>query len=338
MTVSSANEDSTASADPFAAEDPPPRRALGLAGACAIGVLLAIQSRTNGALGAALGDPLAAGLISFGLGSIVLLVAALVLRPARRGVGVLVRSVRGRTALRPWQCLGGVCGGYLVFTQGMAAGALGVAMFTVAVVAGQVSTGLVVDRFGLGPAGPQPITSNRLLGAVLTVGAVLVSVSTQLGGSHASWLVVLPALAGVGLGWQAAVNGRVKQTSGSAVTAAALNFAVGTVALGLAFGLELLVRGLPDPLPSEPWMYLGGFLGLFVIGGSVALVRHTGVLLLSLGMISGQLIGAVLLDVFMPAAGGIAGSTLLGVVLTLVAVGIAVLPDRRGRPAAGLPR
>nr|WP_246868878.1 DMT family transporter [Saccharopolyspora sp. ASAGF58] len=41
-----------------------------------------------------------------------------------------------------------------MFTQGMAATALGVAMFTVAVVAGQISSGLVVDRLGLGPAGP----------------------------------------------------------------------------------------------------------------------------------------------------------------------------------------
>lgn len=337
MNASPANEGPLANASQPAVEGPP-RPALGLAGACAIGVLLAVQSRTNGALGAALDDPLAAGVISFGLGTAVLLVAVLVLRPARRGVVALVRALRGSHELRPWQCLGGVCGGYLVFTQGMAAGALGVAMFTVAVVAGQVSTGLVVDRLGLGPAGSQRITPNRLVGAVLAVGAVLISVSGQLGGSQASWLVLLPALAGVGLGWQAAVNGRVKQTTGSAVTAAALNFAVGTVALGAAFALELLVRGLPGSLPSEPWMYLGGFLGLFVIGGSVALVRHTGVLLLSLGMISGQLIGAVLLDVFVPAAGGILGSTLLGVALTLVAVGIAALPDRRGRPAAGLPR
>nr|WP_228046620.1 DMT family transporter [Saccharopolyspora sp. HNM0983] len=309
-----------------------------MVGACSTGVVLAVQSRINGTLGARLDDALAAGVISFGLGLVVLLLATVALPTARRGVGALVHGVRGSGALRPWQCLGGVCGGYLVFTQGMAAGALGVAMFTVAVVAGQVSTGLVVDRFGLGPAGPQRVTPTRLVGAVLAVLAVLVAVSAQLGGSRASWLVLLPALAGVGLGWQAAVNGRVKQTAGSAITAAALNFAVGTVALALAFAVELLVRGLPGPLPAEPWLYLGGFLGIFVIGGSVALVRLTGVLLLSLGMIAGQLIGAVLLDVFLPTGAGIAGSTLLGVLLTLIAVAIAALPDRRGRPVTGLPR
>ena len=117
-----------------------------------------------------------------------------------------------------------------------------------------------------------------------------------------------------------------------------VNFGVGMTALALAFAVEAVLRGLPA-LPGEPWLYTGGFLGIFVIGGSVGLVRYTGVLLLSLGMISGQLIGALVLDVFVPATeDGIATSTVLGVLLTLVAVGVAALPDRAGRGARRLPR
>ncbi|MER7014121.1 DMT family transporter [Saccharopolyspora sp. NPDC000359] len=314
------------------------QRALGMVGAAAVGVLLAVQARINGALGSQLDDGIAAGLISFLCGFVVLFAASLLVPRARRGFRNLAGELRAPGGLRPWQCLGGVCGGYLVFTQGMAATALGVAMFTVAVVAGQVSSGLVVDRLGLGPAGPQRVTAARLAGAALAVVAVLVSVSAQLGGAHASWLVLLPALAGVGLGWQAAVNGRMKQAADSAVFAAMVNFGVGMTALALAFVVEALVRGLPE-LPTDGWLYTGGFLGIFVIGGSVALVRYTGVLLLSLGMISGQLVGALLLDVFAPAAGGgIAPSTAVGVLLTLVAVGVAALPDRAGRDARRLPR
>ncbi|WP_246154901.1 DMT family transporter [Saccharopolyspora hirsuta] len=314
------------------------QRALGMVGAAAVGVLLAVQARINGALGARMDDGIAAGLISFLCGFAVLFAASLVVPRARRGFRNLAAELRAPGGLRPWQCLGGVCGGYLVFTQGMAATALGVAMFTVAVVAGQVSSGLVVDRLGLGPAGPQRVTATRLVGAALAVVAVLISVSAQLGGAHASWLVLLPALAGIGLGWQAAVNGRMKQAADSAVFAAMVNFGVGMTALALAFAVEVLVRGLPE-LPADGWLYTGGFLGIFVIGGSVALVRYTGVLLLSLGMISGQLIGALLLDVFAPATGdGIAPSTAVGVLLTLVAVGVAALPDRAGRGARRLPR
>ncbi|MGW1676955.1 DMT family transporter [Saccharopolyspora sp. NPDC002376] len=314
------------------------QRALGMVGAAAVGLLLAIQARINGTLGARMGDGIAAGLISFCCGFVVLLAGSLVIPRARRGFKKLAAALREPDGLRPWQCLGGVCGGYLVFTQGVAATALGVAMFTVAVVAGQVSSGLVVDRLGLGPAGPQHVTPTRLFGAALAVVAVLISVSAQLGGADASWLVLLPALAGIGLGWQAAVNGRMKQAADSAVFAAMVNFGVGMTALGLAFAVEVLLRGLPE-FPTEGWLYIGGFLGIFVIGGSVALVRYTGVLMLSLGMISGQLIGALLLDVFAPATTeGIATSTVVGVLLTLVAVGVAAMPDRAGRGVRRLPR
>ncbi|WP_246025402.1 DMT family transporter [Saccharopolyspora antimicrobica] len=314
------------------------QRALGMVGAAAVGLLLAVQARINGALGARMDDGIAAGLISFACGFTVLFAASLLIPRARRGFRNLAAALREPGGLRPWQCLGGVCGGYLVFTQGMAATALGVAMFTVAVVAGQVSSGLVVDRLGLGPAGPQRVTPARLVGAVLAVVAVLISVSAQLGGAQASWLVLLPALAGVGLGWQAAVNGRMKQAADSAVFASMVNFGVGMTALALAFAVEVLVRGLPE-LPADGWLYTGGFLGIFVIGGSVALVRYTGVLLLGLGMIAGQLVGALLLDVFAPATrDGIATSTVVGVLLTLVAVGVAAMPDRAGRGARHLPR
>ncbi|WP_246868877.1 DMT family transporter [Saccharopolyspora sp. ASAGF58] len=181
------------------------------------------------------------------------------------------------------------------------------------------------------------MTPARLFGAGLALVAVVIAVSTQLGSGRASWLVLLPALAGIGLGLQAAVNGRMKQAVDSTVFAAMFNFGVGMTAVALAFAVEVVLRGLP-PLPADAWLYTGGFLGTLVIGGSVALVRFTGVLVLSLGMIAGQLVGALLLDVFAPAGAGISTSTFLGVLLTLVAVGVAAMPDRAGRSARRLPR
>lgn len=303
---------------------------MAVGGATGVGVLLAVQSRINGTLGARLQDGITAGVLSFAIGFLVLLLIAALMPRARRGARQLLTSLRGDGGLRPWQCLGGVCGGYLVFAQGTAAGVTGVALFTIAVVAGQVTSGLVVDRLGLGPAGPQRVTVPRFVGAGLSVAAVVIAVSTELGNKQGSWLVLLPALAGIGLGWQAAVNGLVKQTADSSVTATTLNFGVGTVALLTAFLVQAAVRGVPGPLPAEPWLYVGGLLGIFVIGGSVVLVRHTGVLLLSLGMIAGQLIGALLLDLFVPAAGtAVQTSTVVGIALTLVAVGVASLPTPR---------
>jgi transporter family-2 protein len=308
-----------------------------MVGAVTIGVLLAAQARVNGTLGVRLQDGVAAALISFGGGLIVLVVATLSVPTARRGVLRVVGAVRSRSGLRAWHCLGGVCGAYLVFSQSIAASVLGVALFTVAVVAGQVASGLVVDRLGLGPGGPQHVTVPRLLGAGLAVVAVVIAVWAELTGANPSWVVLLPALAGVGLAWQAAVNGRVKHTADSAITAATLNFSTGSVALVLAFAIELSVRGLPREPPAEPWLYIGGFLGIFVIGGATVLVHYTGVLVLSMGMIAGQLVGALLLDLLVPAAGTeVHTTTLLGIGLTLVAVGVACVPGSggdRARPA-----
>lgn len=306
-------------------------KGLGMLGAIAVGVLLATQSRINGTLGSRMQDGLAAALVSFGSGLVLLVLCTAAMPAARRGLQQVAGALRGG-GLRWWQLLGGVSGGYLVFSQSLSAATLGVALFTVAVVAGQVTSGMVVDRAGLGPAGPQRVTPPRVIGGVLAVIAVVIAVAAKLGSSDASWLIVVPAIAGIGVAWQQAVNGRVKQTAGSATSAAVINFATGSLALALAWAVELAFRGLPSGLPSEPWLYVGGFLGIFVIGGSAALVRYTGVLVLSMGMVAGQLLGALVLDLVVPAPGAhVAVSTVVGVLLTFVAVAVASLPDRAAR-------
>jgi transporter family-2 protein len=206
-----------------------------------------------------------------------------------------------------------------------------VAVFIVAVVAGQSASSLVVDRMGAGPGGSRPITAPRLAGAVLTVLAVVLAVADRIGHPGALVLAVLPALAGVGIAWQQAVNGHVRAAAGSAMVAGFINFSTGTVALLLAFAVTLAVRGFPQgALPGEWWLYVGGVLGIVFIAVGAAVVRYTGVLLLGLGMIAGQVTGALLIDLLLPAAAGRPGwNTTAGALLTLVAVAVAILPSRR---------
>lgn len=299
--------------------------------ATASGVMVAVQSRINGELGVRLADGIAAAVVSFGVGLLILLVLVPATPGGRRGLAALRGALRTGT-LRPWQCLGGVCGAFLVATQGLTIGALGVAVFTVAVVAGQSGSSLLVDRAGIGPAGRQPVTPNRLIGAVLTVLAVLLAVGDRLGDPDALALALLPLAAGVGIAWQQAVNGRVRAASGSAMTATLVNFTVGTAALLLTFAVDLAVRGRPGgAFPDEPWLYLGGPLGIVFIALAAALVRFTGVLLLGLATIAGQIVGAVLLDLVLPTAASHPGlDTLLGAALTMVAVLVAAFgPARR---------
>ncbi|WP_431873814.1 DMT family transporter [Micromonospora marina] len=307
------------------------RRVAGVGLATASGVMVAVQSRINGELGVRLADGIAAAVVSFGVGLLILLVLVPATPGGRRGLAALRGALRTGT-LRPWQCLGGVCGAFLVATQGLTIGALGVAVFTVAVVAGQSGSSLLVDRAGIGPTGRQPVTPNRLIGAMLTVLAVLLAVGDRLGDPDALALALLPLAAGVGIAWQQAVNGRVRAASGSAMTATLVNFTVGTAALLVTFAVDLAVRGRPaGAFPDEPWLYLGGPLGIVFIALAAALVRFTGVLLLGLATIAGQIVGAVLLDLVLPTAASHPGlDTLLGAALTMVAVLVAAFgPTRR---------
>ncbi|CRK59895.1 Putative inner membrane protein [Alloactinosynnema sp. L-07] len=288
------------------------------------GVVLALQARINGELGSALGDGLIAAAISFAIGLVILASAVAATPATRAAVQRLIDGLRARR-LRPWQCLGGTAGAWYVTSQGLTVSALGVAVFTVAVVAGQVVSSLAVDRAGLAPGEPQPITASRAFGAALAVVAVGVAVSDEFGRSGHLWLALVPALAGVGIGWQQAVNGQVRATADSVAVASALNFAVGLVALLLASGVDVALRGLPDALPPQWWLYAGGALGVFALSTAVFAVRLIGVLMVGLCAVAGQLAGALLLDV---AAGGLQAATVAGVVITFVAVGVAASPRR----------
>ncbi|TDB77207.1 DMT family transporter [Micromonospora sp. KC721] len=305
---------------------PASRRIAGVGLATASGVAVAVQSWINGELGVRLADGIAAAVVSFASGLLVLLVLVPAVPAGRRGLREL-RAALGGGTLRPWQCLGGVCGAFLVATQGLTIGALGVAVFTVAVVAGQSASSLAVDRAGVGPAGRQRVTTARVAGAVLTVLAVLLAVGDRLADPGALALAPLPLLAGMGIAWQQAVNARVRDAAGSALTATLVNFSVGMVALLATLAVEMAVRGRPGGvLPGEPWLYLGGPIGIVFIAVAAALVRFTGVLLFGLATIAGQVIGAVLLDLLLPTAASHPGpAALAGAALTLVAVLIAAL-------------
>ncbi|WP_285115924.1 DMT family transporter [Leifsonia sp. fls2-241-R2A-40a] len=298
------------------------------------GALVALQSRINGELGSRLGDGFTAAAISFGSGLIILTVALAIAPAGRRGLARIREALRSR-ALRWWYVLGGAAGSFLVLSQGLTAAALGVALFTVAVVAGQTISGLVLDRVGIGPGGRRPLTAARLVGALLALVAVTWAVSAQFGGSAPVWLMLLPFIAGLGTGWQQAVNGQVRSVAESALTATFINFAVGSTVLVVLMLGRWAVAGLPNALPSEPWLYIGGSLGCVFIGVTALLVRITGVLLLGLATVAGQLAAALLLDLLLPTAGHtLAFSTIGGTLLAIVAVGIASIRWGRRRVPA----
>lgn len=311
---------------------------LGVVFGFCIGAGVAVQSRINGALGERLHDGIAAAVVSFGTGLLVLGVGFLVSGLLRSGVRRVRQGLRVGE-LRGWQLLGGLCGALFVACQGLTVGAIGVTAFTVAAVAGQLISSLVVDRLGLAPSGRTPVTVLRIGGAVLAVGAVLLAGLNRAGGSAGTLalpdsvrnvpsvlLIVLPALAGVGLAWQQAVNGRVG-AAGGPFSAALVNFAVGLAALLVIEAVVLVAVGGPHEFPTEPWLYLGGLIGVAFIALAAVTVRWISVLLLGLTSVAGQLTTALVLDLVLPTGTGLSPLSVLGCSLTLVAV---VIAARRG--------
>lgn len=302
-----------------------------LTGAVIVGVLTALQARINGQLGLRLGDGFVAAAISFGSGLVLLIVLSAILPAGRRGFGRLRAGIRDRTI--PWWMLaGGVAGAFTVATQGLAVAVIGVSLFTVGVVAGQTISGLVLDRAGYGPAGVVAITVPRLIGGLLALIAVGVSLQGGVLEQVPWWMLVMPVIAGVGIAWQQATNGRLRQRVGTPLTATLVNFIGGTTMLVIAAAVHVALVGAPAAFPVEPWLYLGGVIGVTYIFMSAALVVHTGVLLLGLGTVAGQLVTAFALDALWPAAASPGWTTeLLMVIVAGAGVVIAAAPGAARR-------
>ena len=313
---------------PPAAAAHPLRTALLLVAAFATGVLVALQSRINGELGQKLDDGFVAATISFGSGFLILAIASLFWRPGRVGVGRVVAAVRSR-GIPWWYVVGGAAGAFFVLSQSLVVGLVGVALFTVGVVAGQTVSSLLVDRRGLGSMGAKPVTWQRLVGAIVALLAVVLAASSELRGDLPFWVLLIPFLAGLGVGWQQAVNGQVRAIAGSAFTATFGNFLVGALVLLVGAVIHTAIAGWPAHFPATPWLYLGGLVGIAFIAAQTIIVRTTGVLLMGLAVLSGQLVTAVVFDLVAPVeAHAIAPLTIVGAGLTLVAVVIAAIPGR----------
>ncbi|WP_127819104.1 DMT family transporter [Microbacterium sp. CPCC 204701] len=305
--------------------------ALALGGAVAIGVMTAVQARINGQLGVHLDDGFVAAVISFGSGLVILIVLSAAFPAGRAGFARLVEGIRERRI--PWWMLaGGAAGALTVATQGLAVGLIGVSLFTVGVVAGQTVSGLLLDRAGFGPAGIVAVTVPRLIGGALALVAVSLAVAGDGLAGVPLWMAVLPVLAGAGIAWQQATNGRLRQRVQTPLTATLVNFAGGTILLAIAAVVHVGLVGAPRPLPADPWLYLGGAIGVVYIALGTAIVRDTGVLLLGLGAVVGQLCASVLIDAVWPTPTGPGlVQELAMVTIALLSVVVAAVPWRRRR-------
>lgn len=294
------------------------------------GAMVSLQSHLNGQLAVELGTGPRAGfgaaVVSFGSGLVLVGIITAALPSARRGVRALQTALLNRR-LHPAEMVGGAFGAFLVATQGLTVGTIGVALFSIAVTAGQSSSALLVDHFGLGPSGHQPLSIPRVIAAAFAIVAVILAAGERLAaafGWQTALFALLALVAGAGTAVQQAINGRLSAVGGPWATTLN-NFVVGTTVLVVCFALSLLAGGqFVGHLPAEPALYAGGAMGVAFIWLAAVLVKIHGVLVLGLAMIAGNVMGAEVIEL----AGGdthIGWVGILAGILTVLGVLLAVL-------------
>ncbi len=298
------------------------------------GLVAATQARVNGQFSQAVGNPSAAALLSMATGLAILTPVVLLAAPLRAGLAAVPSAVRSG-ALPRWMLTAGSLGALVLFSQAFAVSSLGVAVYSVVFVASLTGAGLLVDRVGLSPTGPQAVTANRVGGAMLGVAAALVAAAPSLATrSFAIAAATVAVAAGAGGAAQSAMLGRLGAATGRPLAAVWVNFLGGALTLAVIVAVVCLLGGT-WALPPIGWLWLGGPLGLMIVATIVLAVRRAGVLLVALSMTAGQMIGSLAWDWGAPVAGrGIDASAVAGAVLLMGAVALAALraPARRAEP------
>ena len=287
------------------------------------GVLIALQARANGELSHRLDNGLQAALVSFGSGLLIILIITPFSSHIKEGIANL-RGAIVRKEIARWKLFAGALGGSFVAIQTQIVPLIGVAIYSVASIAGQTAMSLVVDRIGLTGGGKKLISPRRVTAAFITVFAVLVSVWDRIDANNLSMIAVTAGcIAGAVVGVQRALNGQINEHSHQSFTTSLLNFITGTsflvilILTGVALGKNEL-----SPLPAGPWwIYTGGVIGVIYIAFTSTIVQHLGVLTFTLFSVGGQLAGSLIIDLVSPTDGvSVSAYLITGLAMTYIGV------------------
>jgi bacterial/archaeal transporter family-2 protein len=292
------------------------------------GCLSSVQIRINGELGHQLQSPLIAAFISF-LGGAVCAWGIAVAMPGTRRALTKLRTLR-RSG---WLFTSGAYGALYVATTIVAGPIIGIAATSVAVVAGKVCGGLLIDQSRFFRY--SPVTLRRLTGALLAIVAVIIS---QIGIPAKEWqplLILLLCLSGMSLSLQAALQGSLNKRLDSLPLVTALSFSLGALLLlvallGLYAGGALHFSGQANAW----WLYSGGAFGVACVVIAAMAVPIIGVFRLVIATAVGQLVGSLLLDYFLPLGSGLRVPL---VVAACVTIGALWITRRHRTPAESLP-
>jgi transporter family-2 protein len=287
------------------------------------GVMIALQARVNGELSHRLNNGVEAALVSFGSGLIVVALITAFSPAIKTGIKNL-RGAVSRKEIPQWTLFAGALGGTFVAIQTHVVPVIGVAIYSVASIAGQTAASLLVDRLGITGGGKKKITVRRLAAAIFTVLAVFISVFDRIEKANlALFAVFLAGVAGAVVGVQRALNGQINEHSHQSYTTSLLNFLMGTSFLVLLLtGIQIFGDTPLAALPTDTWwMYTGGVIGVIYIAFTAKIVQHLGVLTFTLFSVGGNLLGSLLVDFLLPTKGvHISWYLITGIAMTYLGV------------------
>jgi transporter family-2 protein len=270
-----------------------------------------------------MGDSLEAALVSFSTGLLFVSGIALVRKDVRAGFRQIFTAIN-LNKMPAWTITAGILGASFVAMQTYVVPIAGVALFTVASLAGQTAISLWIDKSALSGGTKTLITKRRVVAAIITVLAVVLSAWDRFELSNFSIIALgLAFFAGSWVGVQRALNGRINSHSNKSFATSWLNFITGTSFLLLLLLLRSLFtdHSILNFQTAPLWMFLGGSIGVIYIALSSHIVQHLGVLEFTLFSVGGMLIGSLLIDLLLPTPGTVISPFLIaGIALTYLGV------------------
>lgn len=292
-----------------------------VAGSIVCGLCIAFQGRLGAAVATRSGSAYFAGFVMFASSLILIGTVTLANRPVRLATGQVIKALWRRKTPRKLLFAGPI-GAFVAVVQAAVIALTGTSFYSVAFVLGQIAGGAVIDSAGVGREDRVPLYGRRLIGMLIAALSVSISIATI--GAGRMVAVAVPLLfvlaAGVLVTGQHVLNSKPTILTGRPEPAALFTYVVGTAVMSVVM---LLLWPVARPDAVEPWFLLCGVLGPVAILLAASLVSTLGAFTLTLGIVTGQMSGALLLDLVWPSQLSIGISSVVAAVLMVAAMLVA---------------
>jgi transporter family-2 protein len=180
---------------------------------------------------------------------------------------------------------------------------------------GQTMTGLLIDHFGLFGSEQIPLDVKRAAGALLVLaGIALVNIpegkkgGEETGNAQGGTLIVymiLSILCGFSCAAQVAINGTLRNITGSPVSATFISMAVGLISIVVLTLIVMVLKGKygiydggrdHGPVTFRAWMPIGGCLAIVIVASNAVAAPVLGTGIVTILNLVGMMAAGLIID------------------------------------------